>query len=243
MNLPKTKSRAPAGVACLVLISGLLFAAAGPEQNVALVHSVMLPRPNTVFLREGKTSRTEVLKVFQPFDTGVFTGDLLWARWLQFRRPSAHNDRQSIVNLIVRFDGAGIVSRSVLSGDMELPGALWDSVTDPPTGIADLLALPAWYWDAIHYLKGSPTRGRLIFGNSEARFGDNRKPPRTFVLPLDSVKRIASEDSATDERLQLSLYFEGSAARVRRIKVEATPIEAARLVWALKGTGKLVKTQ
>src|SRR5512136_592180 len=88
-------------------------------QNIASAHGDVFPRPNVVFIREGKTTRLEVLRAFDRMDTNTSVEGLFWARWYEFTYPPPSHGPQAylVKNLIVEFDDAGVVTHSKVAPD------------------------------------------------------------------------------------------------------------------------------
>lgn len=225
------------------LLSGVPgWSGAGSWDNLAWAHGRVFPRPNTVFVRDGRTTLNEVLDVLRPFETDASTADFFWARWLPFRSPPVREAAASVQNFIVEFDWNGIAVHSALYSDAKALPVLWREAGQFPD-LQDAFAVPAWYWEAVRYLKGSPHRGTLQVRREDLRFEPDRGAFPAIGLSPARVRRITSEEDATDERLRLSLHFRKTPGAPRRIKIEASPLETMRLMRVLKSAAAAVETR
>ena len=204
---------------------------AGRHENVAFSHGQLTTRPNTALIREGITSRQEVLREFKPFDTDASGDRFFWARWGEriWENPKGEGEtsRVTIKNLVVEFDESGRVSHWSLPLDEDLPEALYRAaqlLQDVPE-TADALTLV------------SPKEGLATIHNDRLQFEPEKNPSRRFEVPMALVRRITSDDGSTVLRLRLSIRLADSAKPVRRIKIDASPLEALRLMRLLNRAG------
>lgn len=217
-------------------LAALFSAASDIHDNLASIHGRVMPRPNTVFVRNGQTSRSEVVERLKAFDTEASTADFFWARWEQFRLPKVRNTRPAAQNFFVEFGSDGIATSWGLYSDAEVLDKLWRAAI-PSENINVVHFIKAWYWNSAGYLKGRPTQGAVTIEKGQVWFEDSGNAGRGFRIPLALLTRITSEDESSDEALHLSLRFADAAKPVRRIKIEASPIHVIQLMTLLKAAG------
>lgn len=222
-------------VALFLCASGV-GSSAQTRDNLARAHGRVLPRPNTVFVLDGVTTRDEVLKALGAFDTSASTADFFWARWTRFRAPAGRHDSPTVENLVVAFDPDGIAAASGLHSDPELLPVLWRRVDRIPSGAVESFVVPAWCWSALRYLKGTPQRGDLTVSTASAGFLASGHKPPGIEFPLSALERMESEDYATEDRMHLSLYFRDGSNR-KRLKLDIAPVEVIWLIGFVKAAG------
>ena len=218
-------------ISAATLAALVLASCAVRHENVAVAHGELVPRPNTVLIRKGITQKQEVLREFKRFDTDASGERFFWARWAEriWENPKAAGEtsRFIIKNLFVEFDETGSVSGWTLPSDEDLPEALYraaQGLLDAP-GVSGTLTLD------------SPKEGLATIQNDRLQFEPEKHPSRRFEVPIRLVRHITNDDGSTALRLRLSIRLADSAKPVRGIKIDASPLEALRLMQLLHHAG------
>jgi hypothetical protein len=222
----------------------LLVAITGSEamaQNLASANGSVFPRPNVVFIREGKTTRDEVLRAFEHMDTNASMDGLFWARWYEFACPvPSHGGQGALIkNLIVEFDDTGVVTHSEVAPEHLVVQALYRTIARLPVSstMPESFTLDGSYWTALTHLRGHPIQGTITFRDGQVRFDDATNPSRSFVVQLRQVVRVESEEYPPDGLLQLSVFFERGVKPVARIETRISPADILRLLSTLLCAG------
>jgi len=227
---------------CQMLL--LLVAISGSDavaQNMAGANGDVFPRPNVVFIREGRTTRVEVLRAFDRMDTNTSVEGLFWARWYELAYPPPSHGPQTylVKNLIVEFDDAGVVTHSKVAPDPLVVQVLCQAVARLPTSsiASDPFTVDGSYWTALTRLKGRPIRGTITVDDAQVRFDDTMNPSRGFLVPLRQVLRVEGGQCPPDGPLKLSIFFERAVKPVTRVEAMISPDEILRLLSALRRAG------
>lgn len=222
----------------------LLLAIPGPAaiaQNMASAHGEVFPRPNSVLIREGKTTRLDVLRAFDRMDTNTSVEGLFWARWYEFTYPPPSHGGQaySFKNLIVEFDDNGVVTHSKVAPDQTLVQTLYQVVARLPASAIESgpFTVDGSYWTVLTRLKGHPIPGTITVDDIQVRFDDTMNPSHGFVVPLNRVVRIENGQCPPEGPIKLSIFFERGVKPVARIEAILTPDDVLRLLSTLQRAG------
>jgi hypothetical protein len=214
-------------------------------QNLASANGSVFPRPNVVFIREGKTTRDEVLRAFEHMDTNASMDGLFWARWQQVKvqvewfiagaspnvgmGAAGGSERAwKILNVFALFDESHSVRYYRLCKETNVISNLQDilSQIDPAPDVSSDLVLPASHH---HPPFNSHGRGRVIFEKGALSFEEPKTPEHNFGLPLSAIERLNVAFGSSPEILRLRLNLRQDKSS-REFILEASPSETVRLV-------------
>ena len=231
-------------LAASLLVSGCLVIP--HPRNIATARGIERKKPKLERLKDGTTTKADVLGELGDFDTNASQARFVWARWQQVKVQTewlvvvggrgysggvAGGSIQSwiIKNVLAGFNDNVILAEHRICSEDDLIGCIeaMTAYTSQDEASTALL-LPSWRG------LGSPQDGRVIFEEDKVAFEHFRKPKQNFVLPLSAVGRLTAVHGASPEILRLSLHFKGKTKPMKPLNLEASPKETIQLVRLLQ---------
>jgi len=210
-------------------------------RNIATAGGIERKKPKLEFLKDGVTTKTDVLRELGDFDTNASKAHFVWARWQQvkvqaewffaggYTAAGGSSRAWTIKNVLAGFDDNDILAGHRICSEGDLIACI-DAMIDyaNPAEPSAALRLPS------SRRRRSPHDGSAIFKEGNVAFEHFQKPKQTFVLPLSAIDRLTVAYGASPELLLLSLHFKAGTKPVDTLNLEASPEETIHLVRLLQ---------
>ncbi|MBZ5607352.1 MAG: hypothetical protein LAP38_03775 [Acidobacteriia bacterium] len=225
-------------VALIVMLSLSACIPIPHHTDVAIAKGGERKTPKIEFLKEGITTKAEVLEELGSVDTGASEGRLFWGRWEQTKfqidyPPTVLQDAiWRRINLLAVFDAGDLLLQYCLCSDAQLLACLHRMLDhlDAPADASSRLRLSAMRQRALW-----PVDGEAVFENGTLAFLVGDKPD--FVVPFSAIADVVNggylgyPDWSV---VSLTVHFKPHTAPTDHLVLRTSPKETLRLIWLLR---------
>ena len=209
-------------------------------RDIAVARGIERKKPKLEFLKDGATTKADVLRELGDFDTTASQGRFVWARWQQVKMQvegfaasypggaAGGSTRVWVIkNVLAGFDDHEVLAEHRICSEHDLiDGIEAMRRYRNPSEVSTGLTLPSWRG------KQSPRDGRAIFAEGQIAFEHFHQPARSFSVPFSSVSHMSEVYGASAEALHLCLHFK-KGTKLTTLNLEASPEDTLRLLALL----------